>query len=80
MNRLQFSPCSKGKCAGLQRLPELCTYHQQSEHRLTHIEAVPPVVVRDGTVPLSHGVHPSGKNLLPKEDNTIQTLEQNAKG
>ena len=51
------------------------TYHQQGKHGLPHVEPVPPVVVSDGPVPFSHGVHPPGKNLSPKEDNTVQTLE-----
>lgn len=45
----------------------LCTYHQQSEHRLPHVEPMSPVVVSDGTVPLPHRVHPSGENLPPKK-------------
>lgn len=38
-------------------------YLQQAEHGVADIEAVPPVVVSDGTVTLPHGVHPPGQCL-----------------
>lgn len=75
MDRIHFLPRLSGPCAGLQLFMTLCTYHQQSKHGLPHIEPVPPVVVSDRTVSFPHGVHPSGQNLSPEEDNTPQTLE-----
>lgn len=75
MDHTHFSHYSSRKFPGLQRFPVLCTYHQQSKHGLPHIESVSPVVISDGAVPFPHGVHPSGKNLWPKGDNTTQTLE-----
>lgn len=38
-------------------------YLQQTEHGVAYVEAMPPVVVGDGTVTLPHGVHPSGQRL-----------------
>lgn len=38
-------------------------YLQQAEHGVAHIEAVPPVVVRDAAVTLPHCVHPLGQRL-----------------
>lgn len=38
-------------------------YLQQAEHGVAYVEAVPPVVVGDGTVTLPHCVHPFGQRL-----------------
>lgn len=48
--------CGYGGCCG-------GGYLQQAEHGVAHVEAVPPVVVGDGTVTLPHCVHPSGQRL-----------------
>ncbi len=48
----------------LQRQCMLCGHYlQQAEHSVAYVEAVPPVVVGDGTVTLPHCVHPSGQRL-----------------
>ena len=38
-------------------------YHQQGEHGLPHVEAVPPVVVGDPAVALTQRVHESHQRL-----------------
>lgn len=38
-------------------------YHQQGEHGLPHVEAVPPVVVGDPAVALAQGVHEPHQRL-----------------
>lgn len=42
-------------------------YLQQAEHSVADIEAMPPVVVGDGTVTLPHCVHPPGQSLRGSE-------------
>ena len=42
-------------------------YLEQAEHGVAYVEAVPPVVVGDGTVPLPHCVHPPGQCLRGRE-------------
>lgn len=39
------------------------SYHQQGEHGLPHVEAVPPVVVGDPAVALTQGIHEPHQNL-----------------
>lgn len=43
--------------------PHSLPYHQQGEHGLPHVEAVPPVVVGDSPVALAQGVHEAHQSL-----------------
>lgn len=48
------------------------TYEQQSEHGLSDIEAVPPVVIGDVTVSPADGVHPTCQDLHHRSKTEVQ--------
>lgn len=48
------------------------TYEQQSEHGLSDIEAVPPVVIGDVTVSPADGVHPTCQDLHRRSKTEVQ--------
>lgn len=57
--------CSFTRCSfGLRHIVSYSAYLQQAEHGVAYVEAMPPVVVGDGSVALPHCVHPSGQCLV----------------
>lgn len=47
-------------------------YHEQSEHGLSDVEAVSPVVVRDPSVAFTHRIHEPHQHL--QQTRTIHSL------
>ena len=63
-NKAGYGPCVSGSV-------RLGVYLEQAEHGVAHVEAVPPVVVGDGTVTLPHCVHPPRQRLREKRQRDV---------
>ena len=48
-------------------------YLEQAEHGVADVEAMPPVMVGDGTVTLPHCVHPLGQRLSTRRERKEET-------
>ena len=62
MSRVAGAPSSPRSLPTRRWVP-LFSYHQQGEHGLPHVEAVPPVVVGDPAVALTQGIHEAHQGL-----------------
>ena len=66
-------------------LPPRCwvpvfSYHQQGEHGLPHVEAVPPVVVGDPAVALAQGIHEPHQGLRTHTQHTVRRQHRTGAG
>ena len=79
MSRVAGAPSSPRSLPTRRWVP-LFSYHQQGEHGLPHVEAVPPVVVGDPAVALTQGIHEAHQGLRTHTQHIVRQQHRTGVG